>query len=224
MARPHADELPAHMAVLGLVVERPNQTVAYYATELAERFPHARFGKPTAYTALRQMAKGKDPRVRLTRSGPGAERALDLYEPVPLGLEAFRSWMFRPPIAIPAVRHAIYGRIELARLEDLPQLISIVREEEDIATDLYADASGALRKHEIKQKGTDDGAKTRADFEREIRETWLYVGPLHWSGRSTLCSVILERLEEIALEAGIAIPERKRGAERDQELRERRAS
>jgi hypothetical protein len=211
------------MAVLGLVVERPNQTVAYYANELTERFPHARFAKGTAYTALRQMAKGKEPRVRLTRQGPGSERTLDLYGPAPDGVDTFRAWMFRPPIARPAVRHLIYGRIELARLEDLPQLISIVREEEDIATDLYAAASGKLRQHEIK-KGTDDGPKTRADFEREIRATWLYAGPLHWSSRATLCTVVLERLEEIAGEARIPIPERKRGAERDQELRERRAS
>jgi hypothetical protein len=212
------------MAVLGLVVERPNQTVVYYANELTERFPHARFAKGTAYTALRQMARGKRPRVRRTRQAPGFERTFDLYAPAPDGVDTFRAWMCRPPIALPAVRHLIYGRVELARLEDLPQLIRIVREEEDIATDLYAAASGALRQHQIKKGTHHDRPKTRADFERELRETWLYVGPLHWSSRATLCTVVLERLEEIAEEAGIAIPERKSGAERDEELRERRAT
>lgn len=213
------------MAVLGLVIQRPNQTVAFYARALAERFPRAGFGKTTAYTALRQMAQSKTPRVRCTRKAPGDDLSMDLYEAIPDGHDAFRSWMFRPPSAIPAVRQAIYGRIELARLEDLPQLISTVREEEDIATDLYAEASGELRKHQIRKRSGGEGRKTRADFEREIHETWLYVGPLHWSSRSALCGSVLERLEEIADEAEIPVPERKRtDVERDRDHRDRRAS
>jgi hypothetical protein len=198
------------MAVLGLVIERPNQTVAFYAKALAERFPRAGFGPSTAYNALRQMAQGKTPRVRCTRQVPSADRSMDLYEAIPEGHDAFRSWMFRPPTAIPPVRQTIYGRLELARLEDLPQLIRTVREEEAIATDLYADASGELRKHEIRKRGGGERPTSRADFEREIHETWLYVGPLHWSSRAALCTVVLERLEEIAGEAGVAVPERLR--------------
>lgn len=225
MARPHSDELPAHMAVLGLVIERPNQTVAFYAKALAERFPRAAFGPSTAYNALRQMAQSKNPRVFCTRDAPGTDLTLDLYEAIPDGQEAFRSWMFRPPSAIPPVRQAIYGRIELARLDDLPQFIQNVRVEEDIATDLYADASGELRKHEIRKKGgSADGRKTRAELEREIHETWLYVGPLHWSNRAALCQVVLERLEEIADEAGIDVPERAHDDARRREYRQRRAS
>jgi hypothetical protein len=207
MSRPHLDELPAHMAVLALVIERPNQTVAWYAQALDERFPCAGFSKPTAYKALPQMASGKKARVRCTHAAGETHGSMDRYEAIPFGHDVFRWWMFRPPTMIPAVRQAIYGRIELARLEDLPQLVRVVREEEAIATDLFDQANEDLRKHEIKKKSR-SAHKTRADFEREIHETWLYVGPLHWSSRATLCLVVLERLEEIAAEAGVVVPAR----------------
>jgi hypothetical protein len=168
------------------------------------------------------MEGGRKPRVRCTRQEPGADRTLDLYAAITEGLDAFQSWMFRPPSAIPPVRQAIFGRVELARLDDLPRLIQIVRDEEAIATHLYAEASGELRAHEIRKKDrSGTNAKTRADFEREIHETWLYVGPLHWANRSALCLVILERLEEIADDAGIQVPVAPDEADR---RRSRRAS
>jgi hypothetical protein len=206
MSRPHPDELPGHMAVLGLVIERPNQTVAWYARALDRRFPRAGFSRATAYNALPQMARGTKRRVRCTHEAGERDGSMDRYEAIPFGHDAFRSWMSRPPTAIPAVRQAMYGRIELARLEDLPRLVGVVREEEAIATDLYAQANEELRRHEIKKRDGSDARKTRADFEREIRETWLYVGPLHWSSRATLCSIVLERLEEIVQESGISLP------------------
>lgn len=205
MARPHPDDLPAHMAVLGLVIERPNQTVAWYANALAQRFPRAGFGKSTAYNALRRMARGDAQRVRCTHAAGGQDGAMDRYVAVPDGNEIFHSWMFRPPTAIPAVRQAIYGRIALAQLEDLPRLIGVVREEEAISTQLYEAANQELRNHETRKRNRSGARKTRADFEREIHETWLYVGPLHWSSRATLCLTVLECLEDIAHEAGISV-------------------
>lgn len=193
------------MAVLGLVIERPNQTVAWYARALDRRFPRAGFSKATAYNALPQMARGTKRRVRRTHEAGGRDGSMNRYEAIPFGHDAFRSWMSRPPTAIPAVRQAIYGRIELARLDDLPRLVRVVREEEAVAIDLYAQANAELREHETKRKSHSEARKTRTDFEREIRETWLYIGPLHWSSRAMLCKLVLERLEEIARDAGIAL-------------------
>jgi hypothetical protein len=201
MARPHPDELPAHMAVLGLVIERPNQTPAWYSNALAQRFPRAGFGDSTAHNALRQMATGRTPRVRASKAN-GRDRAMDRYEATAEGDTAFFAWMFEPPTAIPLVRQAIYGRIELVRLPDLPRLIRVVETEEAIATHLYQEATKALRRLESAKRSRRSGAqKTLADFERDVHETWLYVGPLHWSSRGALCLTILERLEEIAQEA-----------------------
>lgn len=222
MARPHPDDLPANMALLGLVIERPNQTVAWYAQALAERFPRAAFSRSTAYNRLPPMAEGKEPRLRCTHEAGKADRSMSRYEAIPPGLEAFGWWMFRPPTAVPVVRQALFGRIELTRLEDLPQLVRVVREEEAIAISLYAEANEDLRKHKVKQAGGRSARKTRAAFEREIRDTWFYVGPLHWSSRATLCQVVLDRIEEIAQEAGIVL--RARSPERWRPEHESRAS
>jgi hypothetical protein len=193
------------MAVLGLVIERPNETVQWYANALSQRFTRARFGKSTAYNSLRQMAAGNSPRVQRTHAAGGQDGSKDRYEAMPVGLDAFQSWMFQPPTASPAVRQALYGRIGLARLEDLPGLIGVVREEEAIATHLYEQANNELREHEVRKRNRSGVGKTRADFEREIHETWLYVGPLHWSSRATLCLMAIDRLEEIAQDAGVAV-------------------
>lgn len=203
--RQHPDELPAHRAVLGLVIERPNETVAWYASALAQRFPQARFGKSTAYSALHQMARGRSPRVERTHVAGGQDGSKDRYEATAAGVDEYQSWMFRPPTASPAVRQALYGRIGLARLEDLPGLIAVIREEEAIATHLYEAANNDLREHEVRKHNRRGAGKSRADIEREIRETWLYVGPLHWSSRATLCLMALDRLEEIAKEAGVSV-------------------
>ncbi len=192
------------MAVLGLVIERPNETVAWYANVLGQRFARARWGKSTAYNALRQMATSKSPRVRCTHAAGGQDGSKDRYEATPTGRHAFRSWMFGPPTASPAVRQALYGRIGLARLEDLPGLIAVIREEEAIAAHFYEHANNELREHEARRRGRDGSGRTREDFERDIHETWLYAGPLHWSSRATLCLTALERLEEIAQDAGIS--------------------
>src|ERR1700704_1137259 len=117
MARPHQDVFPTHMAVLGLVAERPKQTVGWYAKALGERFPQANFGRSAAYNALRQMSLGLAPRVVCTHRHPGEDRSLDQYEATREGRADLREWLFRPPAAIPAVRQAMYGRVGLARLD-----------------------------------------------------------------------------------------------------------
>jgi hypothetical protein len=204
MSRVNPAELPAHMAVLGIVIEQPNQTVSQIARVLDERFVRSRFVKSTAYMTLPQMARGRSIRVQRTYTAPDDDRSMDRYAANERGHAVFRAWMFKPPSAIPAIREAVYGRIELARLEHLRQLIRIVREEETIATDLYARANADLRKHEINRRSR-IARKTPADYERDIRETLLYIDPLHWSSRAALSAVIAEHLEEIAEAAGIAL-------------------
>lgn len=220
LALPYRDEVPARLVVLGLVMERPNQTAAWYANAVTQRFPRAGFRKPMAYNALRRMSQGRTPCVRCTFQAGEVDGSKDRYEVTAEGRRVFDSWMFSPPTAIPAVRQALYGRIGLARLEDLPRLIRVVRQEEAVATHLYEQANEELRQHRSRARSRGSGEKTQTDFEREIHETWLYVGPLHWASRGALCLAVLDRFEDIASEAGVSVDA---GARADAEHRPRRA-
>jgi hypothetical protein len=189
MSRVNPADLPGSMAVLGIVIEQPNDTVSHIGHCLGERFTRARFARSTAHSSLPRLAHTG--RVRCTHLAPGNDRSLDRYEATTEGVEAFNTWMFEPPSAIPALREAMYGRIELCRPEDLPRLIAMVRQEEAVSDDLYRQALWRLRKLRLKKAAP-------GDYRRKIREVLLYVDPMHWSARSERYGRIAERLEEIA--------------------------
>ncbi len=186
------------MAVLGIVIEEPDQTVAHVGRRLERRFSQSRFSRGTAHTALPQMARPgrQPPRVRCTYREPGKSRSLDRYEATPTGVAAFRMWMLELPSAMPALREATYGRIELCQLEDLPWIIRIAREEATVSADLYAEASLRLRRHAARRKDA-------KDYARMVREVLLYVDPMHWASRAERYELIADRLAEIARDAGI---------------------
>jgi hypothetical protein len=183
------------MAVLGIVIEQPNDTVSHVGHCLGQRFTRSRFARSTAHSSLPRLAHSG--RVRCTHLAPGKDRSLDRYEATTEGIEAFRTWMFELPGAKPALREAMYGRIELCRLEDLPRLIEMARQEEAVSDDMYKEAAWRLRQQRLKK--TDP-----TDYTRKIREVVLYADPMHWSSRSERYALIAERLEEIAKEiAGV---------------------
>jgi hypothetical protein len=179
------------MAVLGIVIEQPNDTVSHIGRCLGERFTRARFARSTAHSSLPRLAHSG--RVRRTHLERGNDRSLDRYEATAVGIETFHTWMFELPRAIPALREAMYGRIEFCRPEDLPRLIKMVRQEEAVSDDMYKEAAWRLRRQRLKQTGPTDDA-------RKIREVLLYADPLHWSARAERYALIAERLEEIAKE------------------------
>jgi hypothetical protein len=188
------------MAVLGLVIEQPNQTVRHIAQCLDRRFTRSQFAPSTAHNALPQMAEAKRKRVRRTHEAPNDDRPDDRYEATGEGLEEFEGWMFEMPNTTPVSREAMYGRIELCRPEHLPRLIKMARREEAIADDQYQHASRRLRNFSARKRAP-------RDFAREIREVLLYVDPKRWSDRSESYKEIAKRLEEIhrefeALEPG----------------------
>src|SRR5271165_4636647 len=201
MSRVTPAELPGSMAVLGIVIEQPNDTVSHIGHCLGQRFTRSRFARSTAHSSLPRLAHSG--RVRRTHLEGGNDRSLDRYEATAEGIEAFRAWMFDLPSAKPALREAMYGRIELCRLEDLPRLIAMVRREEAVSDDLYREAALRLRRQRLKNPDA-------SDYARRIREVLLYADPMHWSSRSERYALIAERLEEIAREAGLT-QERRRG-------------
>src|SRR6202035_1333820 len=123
MSRVNPAELPGSMAVLGIVIEQPNDTVTHIGQCLGRRFTRARFARSTAHSTLPRLARAE--RVHRTHQAPGSDRSKDRYEATSGGLEVFRAWMFEQPSATPALRDAMYGRIEGFRLEDLFGLIEM---------------------------------------------------------------------------------------------------
>lgn len=205
MAKPTSAELPASMAILGLLMEESNLTVADVAQRLDERFPESRFDRTTAYNALPQMARGGQSRPRVRCTHQGRERTADRYELTRGGIESFQAWMYAiPDPGTPTLREALYGRIELCTLEDLPELIRIAREEALIAKDLYSNATTQLKLHkEAVSDQIHEGQAPEEDYLREVRELLLYVTPEYWGKRFEHFEEIRSGLEKIARKAGI---------------------
>jgi hypothetical protein len=210
MSKPNPAELPGSMVVLGLLIEKPGQTVAEVAHSLDERFERSRFNPATAHAALPQMARGGlyRPRVTCIYQAPGrGQKAQDRYDPTHEGVRVYRAWMHAVPSESgpPALREALYGRIELCRLKDLPELIRIAREEELIARDMYSEASVTLKQHieDERERDTDGGELSDRDFLRMVREVLLHVTPEHWAARHSLMGEIGRHLQKIARKAGI---------------------
>src|SRR6202035_3792591 len=78
MSRVNPAELPGSMAVLGLVIEQPNDTVSHIGHCLGQRFTRARFARSTAHSSLPRLAYSG--RVRRTHLERGNDRSLDRYE------------------------------------------------------------------------------------------------------------------------------------------------
>jgi hypothetical protein len=194
------------MAISGLLKEKPNQTVAEVAERLAERFPSARFHRTTARNVLPQMARAANsrPSVRCTYQAPGTNRKLDRYELTRAGEDAFNAWMRAIPSGgPPTLREALYGRIELCKLEDLPALIRIAREEALIARDLYSEASTKLKQLREDEDERSTGEETGEMYLREVRDVLLLVSPKHWAARHAEMEEVRRYLEAIAGKAGI---------------------
>ncbi len=208
MSKPNPADLPGRIAILGLLIEKPDQTVAEVAEGLRVRFAGCRFDGSTANTGLQQMARDKRswPRVRCTYEAPGRLRSQDRYEATRAGGEEFQGWMYATPIGVPALREALYGRLELCRLEDLPELIRIAHEEAAMADAQYSYSKLKLnqqleRNRRRRRRGEEPGPE---DFLREVRNVVLQVTPAYWSARSVHFDEIARHLEEIATRAGIA--------------------
>lgn len=203
MPKPNPSDLSGAMAISGLLKEKPNQTVAEVAKGLAGRFPSARFHRTTARNVLPQMARSAHsrPSVRCTFRASGVNRNQDRYELTRAGEDAFNAWMRAIPSGSPpTLREALYGRIELCTLADLPALIRIAREEALIARDLYSMASTKLKqlREDEDERGTGDEAHLQ-----EVREVLLYVSPSFWGDRHKHYEEIRRHLEAIARKAGI---------------------
>jgi DNA-binding PadR family transcriptional regulator len=129
--------MSASMAVLGLVVQRPD-TIAGIAFRLSQTFPRARWSPGAAHTNMPNLAK--QGLLRVSREGP--EPTLDRYEATPRGVDEFRQWLARSSSLPPALRDGLQAKLEFIELNELAGFIETVRKAEHDCRSEYAAAHG----------------------------------------------------------------------------------
>jgi hypothetical protein len=194
MARATADGLTGTMAVLGLVIEAPNETVTQIGERLHQRFPQARFSRSTAYNALPNLAARGH--ARRTYCAPGddrGDRARDRYEATSIGFDIFRCWKLDLRSAHSSalrLREPMDGRLELCSIEDIPRMIQLARREHAAATHLYELAHDLQRQQTL-------GKYDRQDFEHRLRGIVFELNPDRWSAYMDHFQKMADMLKEL---------------------------
>jgi DNA-binding PadR family transcriptional regulator len=199
------------MVTLGLVIEMPDQTAKYIGYQLSRRFRRAHFSPSTCHSAIDRLHKQGS--IRCTYKAPGRERTEDRYVATEHGEDVFHNWMYDLPSRDGsgpdlALREAMYGRIELCKIEDIPRLLELAREEVTVSTALFDAASKRLTEHEAAARRLKElrPHSKRRPTER-VREILRLVEPLHWSHRAERYELIVKELEEIIDEMQDAVAE-----------------
>ena len=189
MSRPYVGELPASKAILGLVIERPNETVSMVAQLLAQRFEYAHWSTSTAYNTLPQLAKLGLVLRTYAAPAPGKQRAPgDRYEATEEGNEDFREWMRDCSVA--PLRESIHGQIEFLTRDDLPSFIEMVRSEQEQCEQAFRDCGNRLQSFEAAT--LDPG-----DWRAEVRAALMTDQGMIWKTRIRRLARLCRSLEQI---------------------------
>ena len=184
------------MAILGLVVQKTD-TVNSLGARLVERFPHAQWSRSVAHNSLPSLEK--QGLVRLVDHG--AERALDRYEATDAGVEEFREWLRASSAAPLALRDAVHAKLELAEEEDVPDLITAIREEEEACAREFAAASSRLNvEWQLKRLGPANGGaspgQSAPDLRGRVRRALMTDEAMLWGMRARRLRRLRRELED----------------------------
>ncbi|HEV3322407.1 MAG TPA: hypothetical protein VG147_09500 [Solirubrobacteraceae bacterium] len=195
MAPPRKGDLTASMAILGLVVQKTD-TVNSLGARLVERFPHAQWSRSVAHNSLPSLEK--QGLVRLVDHG--AERALDRYEATDAGVEEFREWLRASSAAPLALRDAVHAKLELAGEEDVPDLITAIREEEEACAREFAAASSRLNlAWQLKRLSPANGAgpgRSAPDLRGRVQRALMTDEAMLWGMRARRLRRLRRELED----------------------------
>jgi DNA-binding PadR family transcriptional regulator len=125
---PAKGDLTASMAVLGLLIQRPD-TASHVRVRLAREFWHGRWSRSIAYNDMRDLAEHD----LIRRIRKGERRSEDIYEATPKGRAALKEWLRDSAKAPPAVRDAMLLWLEHSEESELPEILEVIRELEEIA-------------------------------------------------------------------------------------------
>ena len=187
-------EMTASMAVLCLVVERPD-TMASVGVRLARQFPDAWWSRNAAHSNLPSLVK--QGLVCRAKKGPSGTPSLDSYRATEAGVAQVRRWIRESAVVPPVLRDSLQGKLEFSREEkDVLGLIDAVREEEDACARRYADAhTSDMRARQARRRLRSRGR--RASLRELVEDVKLADEAALWGLMVKRLAGLRENLEDI---------------------------
>jgi DNA-binding PadR family transcriptional regulator len=126
---PAKGNLTANMAVLGLIIKRPDNA-AHVRVRLDQEYPHEQWSRSIAYNNIKDLAE----KGWISKVSTGPQKSEDIYEPTDEGLSEFKRWAAEAAKAPPASRDGLMRWLEHADESELPEMVAVLRALEDIAS------------------------------------------------------------------------------------------
>jgi hypothetical protein len=195
MATIRIGEMSASMAVLSLVVERPD-TVASVGVRLAQQFPDARWSRNAAHNNMSSLVK-QGLVLLVKEAPPGASSSLDSYRATDEGVAHVRKWVREFAVVPPVLRDSLQGKLEFSsEEEDLLGVIKTVREEEDACARRYADAHmNDVRAQHSRRRLRSRGE--RPSFKDLVQDVKLADEARVWGQMAKRLAALRENLEDV---------------------------
>ena len=184
--------MSASMAVLGLVVQRPD-TIAGVAFRLSETFPRARWSPGAAHSNMPNLAK--QGLLRVSQEGP--EPTLDRYEATPRGIEEFRQWLARSSSLPLALRDGLQAKLEFIEFDELAGFIQTVRKAEHDCRSEYAAAHGRWKA--FGSLGLPDST-TEQPLRHKLKSVQLVDEVMLWGAQAKRLASLRSQLEALLAE------------------------
>ena len=171
MPKPRTGELPASLAILGLLI-RQSDTAAGVRLRFDEEHRYGHWPRNIVHSSIASLTEAG----HICRSSVGSSPSLDLYATTPNGVEHFRKWLHAASPKLPAMRDALRAKMlyiddEVALravLRDILQRENTCKREAEAARVRYASAKrlGQLEPRSARDLGT---AVRRVATVEEIR-------------------------------------------------------
>lgn len=134
-------ELTATMAILGLLIERPD-SISGVKLRLDESFPSADWGPSIAHSSMSSLVD-----QGYVRPVKGSGSSLDPYAATPDGVERFKAWLGEFSTTPPFVRDALRAKLRfIADEDDLAAVVRAIGEQEEACFEAAEAARSRLRK------------------------------------------------------------------------------
>lgn len=184
----------AKHAILGLVIAQPSyaRRIAAEArrqlrfADLADSYPYWALEKLEAEEFVRQVYEDG---TSVGNRGAGRQA---IYQATVKGVRAFEDWLRSTP-GDPSLRDDVQFRLAVARPDDVPRLVELIRDRELVCAALTEQALEHVRSADPKDRSAWHSALR--DVVRDAELTF-------WHGRAGWLQGVRERLEGISVEVG----------------------